>query len=201
MTATGSPIGCRMGSNNWINKSTRRLSKATRTGPGRSGVHAAAAAWKLVTPKSGISRASAIPRAAASPTRIPVKLPGPVVTATRPSADASTDASRIARSTIGSNASAWPCGMSRCSTWRTTSPTATATEQANPAQSRARIVGSTEPAGIHGRFRRRGPRRLRGCNDAACSRCRPSTWLSNSGSPSTNPACADKRRRPRNRGK
>ena len=37
----------------------------------------------MVTPTTGLSAASAMPRAAESPTRKPVKLPGPVVTAMR----------------------------------------------------------------------------------------------------------------------
>ena len=40
----------------------------------------------MVSPTTGLLAASAMPRAAESPTRSPVKLPGPVVTAMRSSA-------------------------------------------------------------------------------------------------------------------
>ena len=53
----------------------------------------AATASKPVTPISGRSRPRAIPCAAASPTRMPVKLPGPMVTAMRSSAAAGSPAS------------------------------------------------------------------------------------------------------------
>ncbi len=62
--------------------SSRRDSRAISSGhPGRS---AAGTPWatasKLVTPTSGNPEARAIPRAAASPIRSPVKAPGPTVT-------------------------------------------------------------------------------------------------------------------------
>ena len=49
-----------------------------------------------------------MPRAAESPTRSPVKLPGPVVTAMRSSATKATPDAFITRAISGISASAWP---------------------------------------------------------------------------------------------
>ena len=49
-----------------------------------------------------------MPRAAAMPTRSPVKLPGPVVTAMRSSAANSSPARSMTRAISGISASAWP---------------------------------------------------------------------------------------------
>ena len=88
-------------------------------------------------PTAGFSAASAIPRAAATPTRNPVKLPGPVVTATRSMPLKAVTASAITRSTSGISASAWPRVI--CKLWlakmRFASLSKTATEQAAKAVS------------------------------------------------------------------
>ncbi len=143
-TAVGSQSGRPSRSKSWTYRSARRLSRATRrqrSSRTASGTVAAAAS-KLLTPINGRRAASAIPRAAASPTRMPVKLPGPIVTAIRSSAETARPAARIASSTIGSNASAWPWAMSACRSASTSSPAATAAEQPLPAESTARISGS-----------------------------------------------------------
>ena len=60
-------------------------------------------------PTTGLPVASARPRAAATPTRTPVKLPGPTVTAMRSrSAKASPAALHHVSAIIGISRSAWP---------------------------------------------------------------------------------------------
>src|ERR1700743_1963570 len=65
-----------------------------------SAIAAAAIASSVVTPISGIRRPSRSPRMKAKPTRWPVNVPGPVVTARRSSAENSTSAAFIAASHI-----------------------------------------------------------------------------------------------------
>jgi hypothetical protein len=60
----------------------------------------------VVTPTTGLSAASAMPRAADRPTRSPVKLPGPVVTAMRSSASKDTPDRSMRRAIMGISASA-----------------------------------------------------------------------------------------------
>jgi hypothetical protein len=82
----------------------------------KSGVAKAAS---VETPTASTPQANAIPRAAATPIRIPVNDPGPTVTATRP-IDANPPATRsISRWIIGINASAWPRSMGKLSEART----------------------------------------------------------------------------------
>ncbi len=72
---------------------------------------------RLVAPTVAMPDASASPRAAATPTRTPVKLPGPTVTAMRPISENASPASCITSSIIGMSRSAWP--LSRTSrAWR-----------------------------------------------------------------------------------
>ena len=88
----GSLSGRSAGSNNCTKRSARRLSSAinrTSRSPRRSDATAPAVAAKAVAAKAVAARrsaarpqASAMPRAAARPTQIPVKLPGPTVAAT-----------------------------------------------------------------------------------------------------------------------
>ena len=59
-------------------------------------------------PTAGLPAASAMPRAAEMPTRSPVKLPGPTVTAMRSSSAKSQRAASITRAISGITASAWP---------------------------------------------------------------------------------------------
>src|SRR5579871_1162477 len=85
--------------------------------------------------------ASAMPRAADSPTRSPVKLPGPVVTEMRPRrANAVPDAD-ITRPISGISASAWPRFMicDSCAINLPASVSSTAAAQASSAVSMARI--------------------------------------------------------------
>ncbi len=62
-------------------------------------------------PIAGLPAASAMPRVADIPTRSPVKLPGPVVTAMRSRSANSMSARSITRATSGISASAWPRAM------------------------------------------------------------------------------------------
>ena len=71
----------------------------------------AAKAASVERPIAGLPAASAMPRAAEMPTRRPVKLPGPVVTAMRSSAAKSRPARSITRAISGISASAWPRTM------------------------------------------------------------------------------------------
>ena len=101
----------------------------------------AATAAKLAIPSAGLPVASASPRAAAIPTRSPVKRPGPTVTAIASRAANASPASAMTSRSIGSSRSPWPCsiGAKRCAA---SSPFASsAAEQAPPAQSKARIFG------------------------------------------------------------
>ena len=100
----------------------------------------AASAASVVSPTAGLPVASAMPRAAATPTRNPVKLPGPTVTAMRSRAPNSMPAAFITAAIIGISASAWPriIGSERLVSppWRSVSSTAAA--QALSAVSMAR---------------------------------------------------------------
>ena len=71
-------------------------------------ISGAAKAASVVIPTAGLAAAAAIPRAAAIPTRSPVKLPGPTVTAMRSSVAKSSVVSSRNRAIIGIRASAWP---------------------------------------------------------------------------------------------
>jgi hypothetical protein len=112
------------------------------------GARPAATASKPVTPTDRAPVASTIPRTAASPTRMPVKLPGPIVVPTMSSANVDNPDLRIAVSAIRSNLSAWPCAVVHCSAASTVSPAATTTEQPNPAESSASTIGSSDAAVI-----------------------------------------------------
>ncbi len=84
--------------------------------------------------------ASAMPRAADMPTRKPVKLPGPVVTAMRSISEKVSPARSITRAISGISASAWPRTIGSDS-WAATlarSVSSTAAEQASSAVSMAR---------------------------------------------------------------
>src|SRR6185437_11031176 len=102
-----------------------------------SAMACAAIAASVVTPTSGLPSATRSPRMKASPTRWPVKVPGPVVTARRSRAEKASSAWRIASSTIGARISAWPrsIGSKMCAS--TSSPSRMATEQAPSAVSTA----------------------------------------------------------------
>ena len=65
-------------------------------------------AVSVVTPTTGLSAANAMPRAAESPTRKPVKLPGPVVTAMRSRPLKAMPDAFMTRAISGIRASAWP---------------------------------------------------------------------------------------------
>src|SRR5262245_14483635 len=82
-----------------------------------------------------------MPRAAEMPTRSPVKLPGPAVTAIRSSWWKARPARPITRATSGISASAWPRAIGRVSLARTLPPSVsnTAAAQAASAVSMARI--------------------------------------------------------------
>ena len=85
-----------------------------------------------------------MPRAAEMPTRSPVKLPGPVVTAMRSSAANVVPALRMTRSISGISASAWPRIIGSDSLTVVPSVSSTATEQASSAVSMASTrMGST----------------------------------------------------------
>ena len=114
---------------------------AATTGRASSAAISGAAKTESVErPTAGFAAASASPRAAATPTRKPVKLPGPMVTAMRSSAANSMAARSITRATSGISASAWPRSIgsdSRATTLRR-SLSYTAAEQAASAVSMAR---------------------------------------------------------------
>ncbi len=83
-----------------------------------------------------------MPRAAESPTRSPVKLPGPVVTAMRSSATKAMPDAFITRAISGISASAWPrfIGCDSCAIRFAGVPvSSTAAAQASRAVSMARI--------------------------------------------------------------
>src|SRR5262245_37136062 len=97
---------------------------------------------------TGLSAASARPRAADIPTRSPVKLPGPVVTAMRSSSLNSMAAPSITRAINGISASAWPRCMVSVSLamMACRSLSSTAAEQASRAVSIARTRMTSEIA-------------------------------------------------------
>src|SRR3984957_6413023 len=99
-----------------------------------------ASAESVVSPTTGFAAARPMPRAAATPTRRPVKLPGPTVTATRSRSANSVRASLITLATSGISASAWPraIGSDRLRARALSSVSRTATEQASSAVSMAR---------------------------------------------------------------
>src|SRR5437870_99156 len=69
--------GVRTWGSSWSRKTSPRLASTTGRAPGAP----AASASSVDTPATGTPRASASPRAVASPMRTPVKLPGPIPTA------------------------------------------------------------------------------------------------------------------------
>jgi len=105
----------------------------------------AATASKLVTPTDRAPVASAIPRTAASPMRMPVKLPGPIVAPTISKAAGNPDL-RITASIIGNSLSVWPRSFAHRSAASTVSPAASTTEQPDPAESSASTIGSPDAA-------------------------------------------------------
>jgi hypothetical protein len=106
----------------------------------------AATASKLVTPTDRAPVASAIPRTAASPMRMPVKLPGPIVAPTMSRTAADNPDSHITASIIGSSLSVWPRSFAHHSAASTVSPAASTTEQPDPAESSASTIGSPDAA-------------------------------------------------------
>src|SRR5262249_56004395 len=98
-------------------------------------------AERVVAATGGLGAASAMPRAAERPTRRPVKLPGPVVTAMRSSAVKGSADSFITRAISGISASACPrfiaCDSTEINLLAPVSSTAAA--QASSAVSIARI--------------------------------------------------------------
>ncbi len=101
---------------------------------------AASRAAVVVMPASGTPSATASPRAAARPTRTPVKLPGPTVTAISDSARRSTPACCSDAAIAGSSVAAWSRPSSRwCARQRAASSRTTATLRPLTAQSKARI--------------------------------------------------------------
>src|ERR1700730_7372583 len=92
-------------------------------------------------PMAGRLQASAKPRAAASPTRKPVKLPGPTVATMRSIVSKPTAAVFITRSTMGNSASAWPRPISwdSMASGTSSSVSKTVAEQASSAVSMARM--------------------------------------------------------------
>lgn len=98
-----------------------------------------------------------MPRAAAMPTRSPVKLPGPTVTAMRSRSRESIRARSITRAISGISASAWPRAIASCSlaSGSQRSVSSTAAEQLSSAVSmaRTRMIPELSPHPI----RRRAP--------------------------------------------
>ena len=97
-------------------------------------------ASNVVMPTTGRPPASARPRAAASATRMPVKDPGPTVTAILVRSPKPQPASAIAARIIGISRSAWPrlIGSRRRAAMRP--PAHSAAEQQAPELSKARMV-------------------------------------------------------------
>src|SRR5581483_3614123 len=107
-------------------------------------------------PTTGFFVTSPKPRAADKPTRSPVKLPGPMVTAKRSIASNLTPAFFITLSTIGSSCSACPRPISRDSdaSTRSSAVSITAAEQASSAVSIARTrIPPLNPALDRANFR------------------------------------------------
>src|SRR6516225_6430924 len=119
--------------------------------PGRGALSSGAAnAAKVDTPTAGTARATAIARAMARPTRMPVKEPGPVATAMRESEGKPPSTPRMASSTIGAKTSAWPRVIGRLMTASGAArpPSATATDAAPHDVSIARMRISTFEASL-----------------------------------------------------
>ena len=115
---------------------------ATTTGcVSSAAISGAAKADKVVSPTAGLPVASASPRAAAMPTRSPVKLPGPTVTAKRSRLSKPPPNWIMTRSISGISASAWPRVMAFDSRAITLpcSVSSTAAAQASSAVSMARM--------------------------------------------------------------
>src|SRR3989304_1218951 len=103
-------------------------------------MNGAAYAASVERPTTGLLAARPMPRAAARPTRIPVKLPGPVVTAIRSTHAKSSPAAPSTRAISGINASACPraIGMDSCAMIVSRSASSTAAEHASSAVSMAK---------------------------------------------------------------
>src|SRR5438045_3411184 len=135
--------------------SCRASIAATTWVPSSVAISGAARAASVESPTAGLPAASAMPRAAEIPTRSPVKLPGPVVTAIRSSWANSTPAPLITRAMSGISVSAWPRVMARLSLAVIPPPgSSTAAEQASSAVSMARTRMTYLRAAIQGRGRR-----------------------------------------------
>ena len=104
------------------NQSPRRLSMAATTVRPR-GLACASNTRVVARPASGTPSPTARPRAAARPTRTPVKLPGPMVTAISDSSRRPTPASPRAAAMAGSSRAAWSRPSSAIPASRVPSPT------------------------------------------------------------------------------
>src|SRR5665213_1455419 len=103
-------------------------------------IKGAAKAASVDSPMTGFAAASPSPRAAAMPTRRPVKLPGPVGTAKRSICEKSSLLAAMTRAISGIKASAWPraIGIDSCATMAPCPVSSTAAEQASSAVSMAK---------------------------------------------------------------
>ena len=139
-TRRAGPRGRRRESNSWKKIRPRRASSATpRCRPSRRARGTAAArASMTVTPASGRFAAIAMARAAASPTRTPVKLPGPTVTAMRSSPAQARPLAAMVSRTMGTRRSACPRAIASPRPASTRPASTTATEQPARQQSKAR---------------------------------------------------------------
>src|SRR6516162_9088453 len=101
----------------------------------------AANAARVETPTTGMESATPIARAIARPMRMPVNEPGPVATAMRVSEGKPPSTPRMASSTIGAKASAWPRVIDRLMTasGSARAPSTTATDAAPQDVSIARM--------------------------------------------------------------
>jgi hypothetical protein len=129
----------------------------------RSATCGAANAARVDSPIAGLPAASARPRAAEIPTRSPVKLPGPTVTAMRSSSANSQPAASITRAISGIRASACPRSIAVASN-ATTMPAAasnTAAAQLASAVSMARTRMAYGYAAGTAARNRNGRRRIR----------------------------------------
>ena len=134
------------------NQSPRRLSMAATTSRPR-GVACASSTDVVARPASGTPSPTARPRAAARPTRTPVKLPGPMVTAISDRSRRPTPASPRTVAMAGNSRAAWSRPSSARPARRAPSRT-TATPRPLTAQSKARTrLMAGRPAE---RWRRRG---------------------------------------------
>nr|WP_263973572.1 hypothetical protein [Indioceanicola profundi] len=142
-TSAGSARGRSPSPKGWRKRSSRRDStQASTVRPARTaGSSPCATASKLVIPASGFAEASASPRAAASPMRSPVKVPGPTVAPYLWISAKPTPASASSSCTKGTSRSACPRAMGSARTARTrrSLPHQRAAAQALVAVSRPRV--------------------------------------------------------------